>query len=1238
MLWERPVFALCTARIRIPEVLESVKAFVQEAHARGYAVIVFNSVLEHGNAGANDTSCYSVYDLIPVQHVDMIVLMNDTIGNDIVSDTLAAFAKQNRIPLMVYDGVMQGVPSVYSHAHRAFDSLLEHVLSDHKCRRVNLLTGSCGDYGSECLVMAYSEAMRRHGLPFEQERVGYGDYLEKPAAEAAERFLRKDTPEAIVCANDEMAIAVCAVLQKHGLRVPEDVIVTSSDGIVKERFHSPRLTTCVKDYGRLSALALDTAELILDGEDVSPEIELPPLLRISESCGCCVTEQRDQNKAIQDLYRKLQICMEQESKEHSILGKMLERRHPTVIDYLDVMAKHIPEDSWLCLRDALSVEMSDESLRQFDDAAELMSTVTFRRGEKEFAIVPRAMLIPDLEDVLESGRAVYLSAVNMQNEVYGYYAYCGIDLENVCFRLPKLIHTVGNVIGSSFTTSRLQSMNEQLMAARIRDSLTGLRNRQGVMKVLQERLKQQRYENERLVMIVIGLNRLRQINSIFGRDEGDQALLSLARAILDSVDGNFNTARIGGDEFLIAFFSSHVRMNTADAMISVLKKRILSYNQVSGKSYTLEIAIGRASEEVSKITSLEELLNKAVTFKDAQRVSEPGSVPKQVMSDAEIEQMERVLNENLLSYCFQPIVLAKTGQIFAYEALMRTAGGIKIPPLVLLNYAMEAKRLYEIEWLTYNNVLKYVHANREKFEGRRIFINSIPGYFLNEADYAKIREMYGDLLPQIVVEFTEQAETDGEELRMMQARCAEAHMNIAVDDYGTGYSNIANLLKYAPDYVKIDHSLISNIQDEPKKQHFVTNIIEFAHANNFMALAEGVETEEELRAVIRFGVDLIQGHVTAKPSPEPLDAIPDHMIAMLQKFSANAAAQIVQRTFVLSGEESVNLTQLDAAHYTDLFVAQPKLEIIGDFNESSSMHIKIKDDTDCHILFHNVHFNAMQQEIAPVIVIGKNSNVTLEFQGDNRMDVGGILVPETSSLSITGKGNLSIRVDAAKAFAIGNDPDFSCGSISIDLAGCLNIISNGSQCIGIGAGYGKGQKISVTGTKMFFDMSGKEGVGIGTLNGEPDIDIIGCEATFTMLIANSVAVGAMEGAPKILCNTASINLSGSGNAICGVGSKTGGGDITLKDSSVNAEVTGKQLLIIGSGDTAPRISLRQCSVGVTAEGTSVTDIGSVDGDADLTIIDSDLKIIMRSAKSQHLAANPGHFIHTGGTDDVRINI
>lgn len=1231
MLHDRPLFALCTAQIQNSEIRESIQSFVTEARRRSYDVIVFNSALEDLSGSSSDQSCYSVYDLIPFDLVDMIVIMRESIRNDAVCNTIAALAKERRIPVMCYDGEMEDIPSVFSYPSQAFSALLDHVIAHHGCRKVDLVTGIRGNYGSECMVLAYREALKRNKLPFEPERVAYGDYWEDPAAEAVRRLLAMDTPDAIVCCNDSMAIACCSVLREQGLRVPEDVIVTGLDGIVLERCMTPRLTTCARDLERMGAAAMDTAELILDGGDAALRCEIPPLMQISESCGCCVTEHRDQNAVILNLSRRLSVSAAQDADEHRIMSELMGRKQVSVIDYLDVLVTHIPDDAVLCLRDSLSADLSEASLEQFADASELMSTASFTRREKRFAIIPRAQLIPNLDTVLAAGRTIYITGVYLQNEVYGYYAYYGTELDEECFLLPKRIHTAGHVIGSNLIAARLFKMNERLLATRIRDPLTGMLNLHGALRAVNERIAAEDHP-QRLVMMVIGLRKLRQINSIFGHSEGDQALLSLANAISDCIDSDITAARIGGDEFLLAFFTSELRTDTADALVDVLRKRLQSYNQVSGKSYSIEIAVGQVSAPVTAGISPEALLNEAIAQKEAEKTDFVEGIAVQRADPAE---MDRIISENLLTYHFQPIVSTKTGHIFAYEALMRTRGDNTIPPLALLHYATDAGRLYEVEWLTYYNVLEHMRAHEAEFGGKRIFINSIPGHFISDNDFAKLRERYGELLPRLVVEFTEQAETEGEELMQIQARCAANQMDIAVDDYGTGYSNITNLLRYSPNYVKIDRSLISSIHEDPKKQHFVTNIIEFAHANGFMALAEGVETMDELRAVIRFGADLVQGNFTAKPSAVPITAIDETLSQLIVKLSAAAAKQLVRKTFMPAGEQSVSLVDLDRENYTDVFIAQSELELLGEFNTATGILIKVKDGTACRIVLRDVFINSANQ--LPVIQIGRNCDVTLVFEGDNRMDNGGILVPESSSLHLTGRGNLSMSINHIKSYAIGNDADFSCGDIRIDLAGVLSINSNGDQAIGIGAGTGKNQTISVTGTKIFIQMSGLEGIAIGTLEGAVKLDFAGCPADFDLSLANGAGVGVYAGTPEIRCNTTDFNFDASGKTLACLGSLNGGCNAVLTESAVSAQLTGQQLVVIGSGDRSPDISLRSCRLAVRCEGNKAVDVGSLERDASVMLIDCDLNVFMRSAGAIHLGAHPNHCIRSGGSELLDIN-
>lgn len=119
---------------------------------------------------------------------------------------------------------------------------------------------------------------------------------------------------------------------------------------------------------------------------------------------------------------------------------------------------------------------------------------------------------------------------------------------------------------------------------------------------------------------------------------------------------------------------------------------------------------------------------------------------------------------------------------------------------------------------------------------------------------------------ELVVEFTEETEMGDVQLKELKNSFAKMNIETAIDDYGSGYSNVNNLLRYMPRFVKIDRMLMTDIHKDIQKQHFVKDIIEFAHDNDILTLAEGIELTQELREVIKLGVDLIQGYYTSSRS------------------------------------------------------------------------------------------------------------------------------------------------------------------------------------------------------------------------------------------------------------------------------------------------------------------------------------------------------------------------------------
>ena len=375
--------------------------------------------------------------------------------------------------------------------------------------------------------------------------------------------------------------------------------------------------------------------------------------------------------------------------------------------------------------------------------------------------------------------------------------------------------------------------------------------------------------------------------------EIEEVVNIIARVFTKNTGRKKFTARISDDEFVVVDYTGDLDdPKTAEEIVnesvSMLQSAVENFNSVKFKDYGVELNVGYTVLKKDWDSDLRSIMRLAYgeLYLSILRDKRKNYVQDVLQEDSKdhYDDLMTVLDKNLLTYYFQPIVDALTGEIYAYEALMRTSGGINISPLVLLETAAKYKKLYELEKMTLFGIMDYYVEHFELFKGRRLFINSIPGHFLNDADFKEFTEKYRDYIKYCVFEITEQNSiSDGELVKIKTLTVDEMQGQLAVDDYGSGQSNIQNLLRYTPNIVKIDRFLIKDIYKDSNKQLFISNIIEFAKLNDMRVVGEGVETEEELKTVAKYGVDYIQGFYTAKPNPEPLDSLPKEISEQFDK-------------------------------------------------------------------------------------------------------------------------------------------------------------------------------------------------------------------------------------------------------------------------------------------------------------------------------------------------------------------
>ncbi len=579
----------------------------------------------------------------------------------------------------------------------------------------------------------------------------------------------------------------------------------------------------------------------------------------------------------------------------------------------------------------------------------------------------------------------------------------------------------------------------------------------------------------------------------------------------------------------------------------------------------------------------------------------------------EYRETMKILQDNLFHYFFQPIVDASTGEIYAYEALMRADSALSIPPLSIIRYAEMADRLDEVERATFLNVLEVVGGN-ELFSDRKVFINSIPGTHLEEEDQQKIDELMRKRSPNVVVEFTEQSELDDEALRALKDRYRALGAGVALDDYGTGYSNVSNLLRYMPDIVKIDRSLLSNIEDSLQKQHFVREIIDFCHENGIKALAEGVETAEELRMVIRFGADLIQGYYTGRPSPDVPVSIDDDIRREIRRFQQERQDGTDQSIYVAGKTNRVLLSSLVSEGVTSILIGHGRMTyrditLIGIPGQQTDIHVEIAGGYEGTLTLENVSLSNIKNR--PSVDIAERSRATLILEGDNTLVGGGIRVTEDSSLRMEGEGNLLIRLDHVGYYGIGAGLNEKHGKLSLAQIGEIKIDATGRNGVAIGSGLGG--VIRLHHGRVRITQAGKYGVAIGSFEGNEELSVHGCDVAIDTTLSDGVCLGSMNGNASVDVERTLIKCYTTAKTMAAFGTITGEkARINIYDANVSLDMKADHSTCMGALSGETELTVDHGGVRIISDGEEALAFGGDDDRSTIDFIMADIKVDLRT--------------------------
>lgn len=609
MIGKYKIIALCTSRIHDTICLDFIQKLNNCIVKDDCRLFIYNTSSDlFWNTPVEDGEA-KVFDLIDYSVVDAVIIYSERLKRRSIVDSIIGSAKRAGKPVLVLDGHFDGCINLNFDYEEGFRKVVRHVIEKHNVRKLHFIAGIKGNDFSESRLKVFRETLEEYGIPFDDSCVSYGDFWSVPAQKAVFRLIDEGrVPEAVICANDVMAIAASAALEQKGFRVPQDVIVTGFDGIAEINFSVPKITSCLCSYEDMAETAADLIKNFYNAEKIQRTYCIEPRFIESESCGCAplnAISVSEYLNSVNDRFYRFQ----DEGRSLSVLASKMQDCGST--EELSTLL-----DNKTILYDMACI-LKDEVLDESCNPREVHTETSF--GEKLYVIldfdnhkrsiieqIDIKQLIPDLEHTVESRACpVVFNALSFLDIPLGYacFFYNDFTPDNY-IKISQIVSSLSSGI-SGFRNMRYQKyLGRQIENMYKYDSLTGLYNRLGFSKDFPS--FKERYRGKAITAVLADLDGLKHINDTYGHDEGDVAIKAIASALRDACPEGSVCIRFGGDE-MFAVIGEECEPERIKADIYASLER---FNESSGKPYKVAASVGIYTSDDGTI-DFEELVRKS---------------------------------------------------------------------------------------------------------------------------------------------------------------------------------------------------------------------------------------------------------------------------------------------------------------------------------------------------------------------------------------------------------------------------------------------------------------------------------------------------------------------------------------------------------------------------------------------------------------------------------------------------
>jgi len=436
--------------------------------------------------------------------------------------------------------------------------------------------------------------------------------------------------------------------------------------------------------------------------------------------------------------------------------------------------------------------------------------------------------------------------------------------------LPGLCNSVFYVI--TIILLAFHSRNRERES--ITDILTGTLNRRGMYRYLKNKMD----EKMPFKVIYITIDNYSFINETYGRNFGDEMMKLQAGKMSKILEKAATYSRIGGSDFLIAIDGGVDAEGTINTLLEAIRERcVLSIDGESIEFYT--VCYAGMSAYPGKAENYEDLIHNADIAMHEAKAKDIKTVVAfdEKMADRMSQQIavEKLIKEGLENNYFytvyQPQFYMDEKRLRGFEVLirMRKPDNTIVSPGVFIPVAEKGDLIFKIDKYVIRHATETMKSAVLRKRDMIISINVSAkniGHpeFVNEVSHILRKN---DFPPEnLEIEITEYCMLESMETSIRNiTRLRDMGIHVALDDFGTGYTSLSYVSKLPINLLKIDKSMIDDIEKNERSRNFVRTVVALGHEMDCQVISEGVESESQLNLLMDDGCDMVQGYVWGKP-------------------------------------------------------------------------------------------------------------------------------------------------------------------------------------------------------------------------------------------------------------------------------------------------------------------------------------------------------------------------------------